>query len=312
MGVIKTSVKNPVTTALVFVAFVIFGVFSLINISIGFLPDFDANTIMVMSSYPGANASDIETNLTKVLENSLNSVEDLKKLSSQSKENVSILTLEFNYGTDIETATNNVRDKLDMVNSALPDGATTPVIFKFSADDMPIMMFTASAEESASGLDKILDDQVATPLARVKGVGTVSVSGAPTREIQVYCDPTKLEAYRLSISGIAQVIAAENRNIPSGNIDIGSNTYTLRVQKEFDDPSELLDIVVGYSGNQTVLLRDVATVRDGSEEREQARPSKSGGWTSCRTAKRWKSGNWTRSSRMRPTRCVSCSYAPCG
>ena len=269
MGIIKTSVKNPVTTALVFVAFVIFGVFSLINISIGFLPDFDANTIMVMSSYPGANASDIETNLTKVLENSLNSVEDLKKLSSQSKENVSILTLEFNYGTDIETATNNVRDKLDMVNSTLPDGATTPVIFKFSADDMPIMMFTASAEESASGLDKILDDQVATPLARVKGVGTVSVSGAPTREIQVYCDPAKLEAYRLSISGIAQVIASENRNIPSGNIDIGSNTYTLRVQKEFEDPAELLDIVVGYSGNQTVLLRDVATVRDGSQEREQ-------------------------------------------
>ena len=269
MSIIKSAVKKPVTTALVFVAFMIFGIYSLINTSIALLPDFDANTIMVMSSYNGANASDIETNLTKLLENSLNGVENLKKLSSQSKENVSLLTLEFEYGTDIEEATNNVRDKLDMVNSVLPSGATTPVIFKFSADDMPIMMFTASATESASGLDKILDDQVATPLARIKGIGTISVDGAPTREIQVYCDPGKLEAYHLSVSSIAAVISAENRNLPSGNIDIGSNTYTLRVEKEFDDPSELLDVVVGYSGSQTVLLRDVATVRDGSEEREQ-------------------------------------------
>ena len=269
MGLIKSAVKNPVTTALVFVAFLIFGLFSLTNIPIALLPDFDANTIMVMSSYPGANASDIESNLTKVLENSLNGVEDLKKLSSQSKENISILTLEFEYGTDIEEATNNVRDKLDMVSTALPDGASTPVIFKFSVDDMPIMMFTASANESVTGLDKILDDQVVTPLARVKGVGTVSVSGAPTREIQVYCDPNKLEAYHLTIAGLAQIIAAENRNLPSGNIDIGSSTYTLRIQKEFEDPSELLDIVVGSSAGKTVLLRDVATVRDGSQEREQ-------------------------------------------
>ncbi len=269
MSVIKSAVKNPVTTALVFVAFVVFGVYSLINTSIALFPEFDANTIMVMSSYQGANAQDIETNLTKILENSLNSVEDLKKLSSQSKENVSILTLEFEYGTDIEEATNNVRDKLDMVNSVLPDGATTPVIFKFSADDMPIMMFTASATESVSGLDKILDEQVATPLARIKGVGTVSIDGAPTREIQVYCDPGKLEAYHLSVAAISQIIAAENRNLPSGNIDIGSGTYSLRVQKEFEDPSELMDIVVGYNGSQTILLKDVATIRDGSQEREQ-------------------------------------------
>jgi len=269
MSIIRSAVEKPVTTALIFVVFIILGLFSLMNISIAQMPDFDANTIMVMSSYPGANASDIETNLTKVLENALNGVENLKELTSQSKENVSVLTLEFEYGTDIEEATNNVRDKLDMVNSTLPDGASNPVIFKFSADDMPIMMFTATAEESLAGLDKILDDKVATPLARVNGVGTVSISGAPTREIQVYCDPNKLAAYGLSVSSISSVIAAENKNLPSGNIDIGSSTYTLRVEKEFSDPSELLDVVVGYSGTNAVLLKDVATVRDGSEEREQ-------------------------------------------
>lgn len=269
MSIIRTAVNKPVTTTLVFIAFAILGVFSLIRTSIAQLPEFDSNVIMVMSSYPGANAEDIETNLTKILENALNGVEDLKDLTSQSKENISLLTLEFEYGVDIEEATNNVRDKLDLVNSSLPDGATVPVIFKFSADDMPIMMLSATADVSLAGLDKILDDKVTTPLARVNGVGTVSVAGAPTREIQVYCDPNKLEAYGLSISGISSVIAAENKNLPSGYIDIGSETYTLRVQKEFTDPSEMLDIVVGTSNGKAVYLRDVATINDGQEEREQ-------------------------------------------
>ncbi len=269
MSIIRSAVNKPVTTTLVFIAFAILGVFSLVKTSIAQFPEFDSNVIMVMSSYPGANAEDIETNLTKVLENALNGVEDLKDLTSQSKENISLLTLEFEYGVDIEEATNNVRDKLDLVNSTLPDGATMPVIFKFSADDMPVMMLSATADVSLAGLDKILDDKVTTPLARVNGVGTVSVAGAPTREIQVYCDPNKLEAYGLSISGISSVISAENKNLPSGYIDIGSETYTLRVQKEFTDPSELLDIVVGSVDGRAIYLRDVATVNDGQEEREQ-------------------------------------------
>ena len=269
MSIIRSAVNKPVTTTLVFVAFAILGVFSLVKTSIAQFPEFDSNVIMVMSSYPGANAEDIETNLTKILENALNGVEDLKDLTSQSKENISLLTLEFEYGVDIEEATNNVRDKLDLVNTNLPDGCTVPVIFKFSADDMPIMMLSATADVSLAGLDKILDDKVTTPLARVNGVGTVSVAGAPTREIQVYCDPNKLEAYGLSISGISSVLAAENRNLPSGYIDIGSETYTLRVQKEFTDPSEMLDVVVGTYDGKAVYLRDVATVNDGQEEREQ-------------------------------------------
>ena len=269
MSIYRKAVNNPVTTALVFVAFIVFGLFSLSRTSIAQFPDFDANVIMVMSSYPGVNASDIETNLTKVLENSLNGVQHLKHLTSRSKENIAILTLEFQYGTDIDEATNDVRDKLDMVNSLLPDGASVPVIFKFSMDDMPIMILAATAEESLPGLDKILDDKVTTPLARVNGVGTVGVSGAPTREIQVYCDPNKLQAYGLSVSNISSLVAMENRNVPSGSIDIGSSTYSLRVEKEFSSPDELLDIVVGSYGGRTVYLRDVATVKDGREEKEQ-------------------------------------------
>ena len=269
MSIYRTSVNKPVTTALIFVVFMIFGIYSLTKTSIAQFPEFESNTIMVMSSYPGASAEDIENNLTKVLENALNGVSDLKELTSNSKENISLLTLTFEYGTDIEEATNNVRDKLDMVSTSLPDGASLPTIFKFSADDMPIMILSATADESLPGLDKILDDRLATPLARVTGVGTISVAGAPTREIQVYCDPNKLQAYGLTVSSIAQVIAAENRNIPSGNIDVGSDTYTLRVQKEFTSPQEMLDIVLSTQGGKVVYLRDVATLRDGTQEREQ-------------------------------------------
>ncbi len=269
MSIYRTAVNKPVTTALVFIAFAIFGIFSFMKTSIAQFPDFDANVILVMSSYPGASAADIETNLTKVLENGLNGVSDLKDMTSKSKENISIITLEFNYGVDIEEATNNVRDKLDMISSTLPDQASTPVIFKFSADDMPILILSATADESLPGLDKILDDKVTTPLSRVKGVGTVSVSGAPTREIQVYCDPDKMQAYGLSIAAVSNIIAAENRNIPSGSIDIGSETFSLRIQKEFKDPSELLNIVLAYKNGNAVYLRDVATVNDGQQEKEQ-------------------------------------------
>ena len=268
-SIYRKSVNNPVTTALVFIALAIFGVFSLINISLDRFPKFDANVVMVMSSYPGASAEDIETNLTKVLENSLNGVSDLKNLTSTSKENMALITLEFVEGVDIDVATNDVRDKLDMVNSVLPDGATLPVIFKFSADDMPIMIMAATANQSYQALEKILDEKVATPLARVSGVGTVSVAGAPQREIQVYCDPNKLEAYGLTVTGISQIIASENKNVPSGTIDIGSNAYSLRVEKEFSSADQMLDVVVGYSNGKTIYLRDVARVVDGVEERYQ-------------------------------------------
>ncbi len=269
MSIFRSAVNKPVTTALIFTAFAIFGLFSLVNTSIAQYPDFDANVVMVMSSYQGASASDIETNLTKVLENTLNSVENLDDMTSMSRENIAVVILEFEYGTDIDEACNNIRDKLDMVSQNLPDGASAPFLFKFSMDDMPVLILSATADESFEGLEKILDDKVTTPLGRVNGVGTINVIGAPEREIQVYCDPNKLQAYGLSISGISSIISAENRNIPSGTIDIGKESYTLRIEKEFKDPNELLDIVVGSYDGHLVYLRDVATVYDGLEEKYQ-------------------------------------------
>jgi HAE1 family hydrophobic/amphiphilic exporter-1 len=269
MSIYSTAVKKPVTTALVFVAVVILGLYSLSRLSIDLLPKIDMNMIMVMTAYPGTSAADIEMNVSKPLENTLNSVSNLKNITSQSRENISIITLEFEYGADTDVATNDVRDKLEMVKSYLPDDAESPVIFKFGTDDIPILMLSVTAEESTSALYKILDDKVANPIARVNGVGAVSISGTPVRELQVYCDPYKLEAYGQTIESISAIIAQENRNTPGGVIDIGSNTYSLRVQGEFTDVSQLLDLVVGSRDNKTVYLRDVAYVQDYIEERAQ-------------------------------------------
>ena len=179
MSLYATAVKKPVTTALVFVAIVIFGLFSLTRLSVDLLPEIETNTIMVMTSYAGASAADIEMNVSKPLENVLNSVSDLKHITSQSRENISIITLEFDYGTDIDVATNDVRDKLDVAEPMLPDDVDNPIIFKFGTNDIPIIILSVTAEESTNALYKILDDKVSNPLARISGVGAVSISGTP-------------------------------------------------------------------------------------------------------------------------------------
>lgn len=270
MSIYAGAVKKPIMTSLLFVAIVIFGLYSLSKLPVDLLPDIETNTIMVMTAYPGASASDIENNVTRPLENVLNTVSNLKHVSSRSSENMSLVILEFEYGYDIDVLTNDVRDKLDMVNSALPDDSETPIIFKFSTDMIPIVILSVQAKESQAALYKILDDQVANPLARIPGVGTVSIAGAPKREIQVYCDPNKLEAYNLTIESISAVIGAENRNIPGGNFDIGNETYALRVEGEFKDATQMERIVVGTSKNgASIYLSDVARVIDTVEERAQ-------------------------------------------
>ena len=269
MSLYEGAVKKPIMTGLCFLAVVILGLFSFLRLPVDLYPDIESNTIMVITTYPGASASDIENNVTRPLENTLNSVEHLKHITSKSSENTSLVTLEFEFGHDIEVLTNDVRDKLDMVSSALPDGVNTPIIFKFSADMIPIVMLSVQANESQSALYKILDDNVANPLARIDGVGTVSMGGAPEREINVYMDPNKMEAYGITIEQVSQMIAYENKNVPGGSFDVGNNTYSLRVEGEFDDPQQMLNIIVGTYGGTPVYLRDVARIVDSTQERAQ-------------------------------------------
>ena len=269
MSIYESAVKKPIMTSLCFLAIALFGLFSFSKLPIDLMPDIETNTIMVFTYYNGASAEDIENNVTRPLENTLNSVEHLKHISSNSRENVSVITLEFEFGYDIDDLTNDVRDKLDMVASSLPDDVNNPIIFKFSTDMIPIMMLSVKAEESQAALYKILDDNVVNPLARIDGVGTVSISGAPEREINVYMDPAKMEAYNIPVESVSAAIGAENRNIPGGTFDVGNNTYALRVEGEFSDPREMYNIVVGNHNGVNIFLKDVATIHDNVQERAQ-------------------------------------------
>ena len=269
MSLYQSSVNKPIMTALVYVAVAIIGIFSFSKLPVDLFPNMGENHIMVFTVYAGASAADIENNVTKPLENVLNSVSDLKEMTSSSKENYSIITMEFEEDVDIAEATNDVRDKLDMTSSMLPDDCNTPYLFKFSMDDIPILMLSVKSGESTNALYKILDDRVASPISRIGGVGTVSISGAPQREIAIYCDPYKLEAYNLSIEAIAAVVGAENRNLPLGSIDIGSETYSMRVEGEFKDAAQMRNIVVGSYNNRNIYLSDVAVVKDTVQEKMQ-------------------------------------------
>ena len=267
MKIYETAVKNPVGTSLVSIGLVLIGLMFYQQLPVDLFPEIELNMVSVMTSYPGAGPDDIESNVTRPLENVLNSTENLEEISSVSKDNVSVIMLEFEWGSDMNAIMNDVRDKVDLVSGALPDGTNDPMIIKFSSDMAPVMILSATARESSDALYKILDEQIVAPLNRIQGVGTVALSGAPQREVQVNVIPAKLEAYNISLEQIARVIAAENLNVPAGDLDIGSQTYMLRLEGEIEESHELNNIVVGSSLGQAIYLKDVATVNDTVQSR---------------------------------------------
>lgn len=269
MKLYESSVKKPITTSLVFIAIIVLGLFSLSRLSVDQFPEIEMNRALVLVTYPGASAEDVEKNVSEILEGALSTVSDLKEITSTSKENTAIVSVEFNWGTDLDIAVNDMRDKIEMIKSYLPDGCSNPMILKLSTDMMPIAILSATSSESSSGLYKILDDKVANPLNRINGVGSVSISGAPQREIVVNCDPTKLEAYNLTVEQIGSKIAQENVSTPGGSIDVGSQTYSLRMEGEMKESNELNDMVVASYNGRNIFLRDVATVRDSLQEKAQ-------------------------------------------
>ena len=266
MKIYESAVRKPISTVLIFVGVMVMGLFSLMNLAVDQYPEIEIPQISVITMYPGANAAEIETNVTRVLEDNLNTVSNLKKLTSKSQDNVSMITVEFEYGSDLDEGANEIRDAVSRVQSMLPDGIEYPTIFKFSSSMMPIMMLAVTAEESYPALNKILDDKLVNVLNRVDGVGAVSVIGAPEREVQVNVDPARLEAYNLTVEQLGAIIAAENVNIPSGTIDIGNNTFNIKADGEFQLSDELRKVVVSNTGGRTVMLSDVAEIRDTLEK----------------------------------------------
>ena len=266
MKIYESAVRKPVSTVLMFVGVMVFGLFSLMNLAVDQYPEIEIPQISVITFYPGANAADIETNITRILEDNLNTVSNLKKLTSKSQDNVSMIIVEFEYGSDLTEGANEIRDVVSRSQSQLPDDIDYPTIFKFSTSMIPVIMLAVTADESYPALKKILDDKFVNVLNRVDGVGAVTVMGAPEREVQVNVDPAKLEAYNLTVELLGQIIAAENVNIPSGTIDIGNNTFNIKADGEFKLSDEMRKVVVSNAGGRTVMLSDVAEIRDTLEK----------------------------------------------
>ena len=263
MSIYKTAIEKPITTALIFVAVIVIGVFSFLKLPIDQFPEIEPPYITVMTTYPGASASEIETNVTKIIENALTSVDGLKELTSSSRDNMSVVSLELEWGSDRDEAANDVRSYIDMVKTQLPDGCTSPVMFKINSSLMPIIQYSVTAQESFPGLEKILNDEVVPQLNRVDGIGSVTVSGAPDRFVYVDIDQAKLDAYSLTLEQVAQAVSSNNLNLSSGTVKMGKEQYQMEVRGEYGQSAEIADIVVSTTAaGQQVFIRDLASVRD--------------------------------------------------
>lgn len=264
----EIAVKNPVFTLMIFIAVLLFGLVSMTMIPKDVLPDIELPSLTVITGYPGANAREVESQVTKTLEQVLSGAGNLKTIKSSSKENISLITMEFNWGTDLDSAANSVRDLLELVKIDLPTDAMTPVIYKLSSSMLPIVAYNIEAGTSYDELEKIIEDKIASRIRKVPGVGTTLVLGEPEREIRIECDPYKLSAYHLTVMQVGQLIKTQNVSIPAGNIKLGKSDLAVRVPAEFSGIDEIGATPLVSFGGKVVRISDVATLTDSFKEKE--------------------------------------------
>ncbi|HZJ74789.1 MAG TPA: efflux RND transporter permease subunit [Perlabentimonas sp.] len=263
MNLPKISVRRPVAIAMVFLAVLLFGLVSLTRLPLDVMPDMELPSLTVITIYPGASAIEVEQQVTRTLEAALAGTENLKEISSQSKENASFISLQFEWGSDISESAANARDLIELSKNRLPSNAHNPVIYKINSSLMPVLIYGISANESYNGLDKIINDQIAAPLRKIPGVGTVMILATPTREITVDVDPHKLSAYGITITHIETILNAENITVPGGNIRVGSNDFAIRIPGDIEQVSNLENLALINFNNKIIRLKDVATITDG-------------------------------------------------
>ena len=262
MKIYEKSVRNPISTLMIFLGVVAFGLFSMQRLSIDLMPDMDLPVLIVITTYPGASAADVETNVSVPLENSLTTVGNLKTLTSTSNDNYSMVMIQFEWGTNIDEAANDVRDILGRVERDLPDDAESPMMLKIDMSMMPVMYLTVTADESFLALEKLLEDKVVSPLNRIDGVGSVGIQGAVTREIQVNLDPMKMEAQNITLEQIGQIIAMANLNIPSGTMNMGTGSFSVSTKGEFTGSEQVGNLIVSRPGTSVIRLSEIASVKD--------------------------------------------------
>lgn len=259
----KIAVTRPVSILMLFVLILLFGLVSRLMLPVDVLPDIELPMLTVLTVYPGASASEVEQQVSKELEEILAGVNDLKSIKSKSKENVSIISLEFNWDASLDQVANDVRDKIEFKKQKLPDGARNPMITKINSSMMPVLMYAIEADESYYGIDNIIENKISNRLKNTPGVATIVTIATPEREIKINIDPLKLQAYHLSVAQIAEIIKMENLTIPGGNVEIGDYDLAVRIPGEFEKVGEFENIIITSVGGRLVRLKDVAEVTDG-------------------------------------------------
>lgn len=264
----EIGVKRPTATAMLFVAIILLGIVANRMLPLDLMPTMEFPSVTVITVYPGASANEVEEQVTKPLEAVLAAAENLKELNSTSKENVSFIQLSYEWGSDITSATNSARDLIELAKSELPAAAKQPVIYKINSSMLPVLIYAVNAEEHYDGMEHIVEDDIASPIRKVEGVGTVVYLGQPEREIKVNIDPQRMAAYGLSASQVSVMLQANNINVPAGNINMGVYDFSVRMPAKFESVEEIENTVLKAFNGQVVRLKDVASVEDSFKDKE--------------------------------------------
>jgi HAE1 family hydrophobic/amphiphilic exporter-1 len=269
MNLPEFGVRRPTTNLMIFTAILVIALYSVTRLGIDMFPEIEPPSLTVVSVYPGSSPEDVEAKVTEPLENQLATTPGIEKITSSSSEGASVIRLKFKWGTNIDEAANDIRDRLELAKRFLPDipdEMDNPFIFKFNTSNIPIIFIGVTATRTYSELYDLIDKTVGDALRQIPGVGTVQLNGGLERQINVWIDRARLEGYGLSILDMENALKLENITQPVGNLKSGLTDYILRLPGEFTNPEEINSVLLGTYNGRFVYLKDVARVEDGFKE----------------------------------------------
>ena len=266
MSIPRTAIERPIMMAMISAIVILLGAISLTRLPVDLLPDIQQPTITVRINYPGVGPLEIEELLTRPLEQALSATAGLEQINSTSQEGNANLRLNFAWSTDLNEAMNDMRTRIDRVRARLPEDADPPTIFKFDSNSAPIMGLGVEGNYDRVTLRELAENVLSPRLERTPGVASVTVNGGLRRQIHVELSKEKIQALDLSVDRVVNILRTENQNIPLGEIYRGDMTYLVRSQGQFSNLDQIRDLVVLTRTNVPVYLRDIAEVKDATED----------------------------------------------
>ena len=266
MSLSRKTMEHPVLILIVFVLLGILGIFTFSKIAIALFPEVENPYLMVMTTYTNAGPEAVEKSVTKVVESAVVSANGLKSLSSTSTEGSSTVSLEFNYGTDLDEVVNDLRDKLSRITRALPDAASTPTIFRFSGSSNSIMRILVRGNRSVDDVKQIAENQIVDILEQADGVGEASVYGGRVAQVNVQLDQNRMAAYGYTIPTVVAALSKQNLELGGGKVQEGHKNYIVRTVGEYTSVDEINDTVISTINGYNVKLRDIGTATMGFAE----------------------------------------------